>query len=142
MGKLFARVVLNRLKKLADRVYQESQCGFRRNPSTIDMIFSLRQLQEKCREQNKSLYTVFIDMTKAFDFMSRDGLFKVLARIGCPKKLIKSFHDGMKGVVQFDGASSTPFNIKSGVKTRLCTCADSLQHLFCSCAQSGLRKFY
>ena len=64
------------------------------------MIFSLRQLQEKCREQGKPLYVAFIDLTKAFDLVSRDGLFKILAKIGCPPTLlsiVKSFHDDMKG---------------------------------------------
>ena len=51
VGKAFARVLLIRLQKLASRVYPESQCGFRAGSSTIDMIFSVRQLQEKCREQ-------------------------------------------------------------------------------------------
>ena len=53
VGKLFARVVLVRLQRLAERIYPESQCGFRAERSTVDMIFSLRQLQEKCREQQK-----------------------------------------------------------------------------------------
>ena len=35
--------------------------------SAIDMIFSLRQLQEKCREQHMPLYIAFIDLTKAFE---------------------------------------------------------------------------
>ena len=52
--------------------------------TTIDMIFSLRQLREKCREQGKTLYVAFMDLTKAFDLVSRDGLFKILAKIGCP----------------------------------------------------------
>ena len=46
VGKVFARVILIRLQKLAERIYPESQCGFRAERSTIDMIFSLRQLQE------------------------------------------------------------------------------------------------
>ena len=33
------------------------------------MIFLLRQLQEKCREQEKPLYVAFIDLTKTFDLM-------------------------------------------------------------------------
>ena len=45
-GKAFARVVLNRLQPLAERVYPEAQCDFRAARSTIDMVFSLRQLQE------------------------------------------------------------------------------------------------
>ena len=35
--------------------------------STTDMIFSVRQVQEKCIEQNMDLVAVFIDLTKAFD---------------------------------------------------------------------------
>ena len=53
VDKLFARVILIRLQKLAERIYPESQCGFCAERSTIDMIFSLRQLQETCREQHK-----------------------------------------------------------------------------------------
>ena len=45
VGKVFARVILMRLQKLAERIYPESQCGFRAGRSTIDMIYSLRQLQ-------------------------------------------------------------------------------------------------
>ncbi|XP_029645741.1 uncharacterized protein LOC115219705, partial [Octopus sinensis] len=67
VGKAFARVVLKRLQMLAERVYPESQSGFRAERSTIDMIFSLRQLQEKSREQRQPLYVAFIDLAKAFD---------------------------------------------------------------------------
>ena len=89
-------MVQNRLQKLADRVYPELQCGFRSERSTIDIIFSLRQLQEKHIDQKQSLYIVFIDLTKAFDLVSRDGLLKVLARIGCHVKLlsvVQLFHE-------------------------------------------------
>ena len=83
------------------------------------MIFSLRQLQEKCREQQRPLFIAFIDLTKAFDMASREGLFDILHLIGCPPKLlnfIKSFHDGSRGTVKFDGNSSEAFDINIGVK--------------------------
>ena len=83
------------------------------------MVFSLRQQQEKCREQQMPLYIAFIDLTKAFDLVSRDGLFKILPKIGCPPRLqsmIESFHTDTKGTVQFNGSSSEPFEIRSGVK--------------------------
>ena len=116
VGKVYARVILSRLQKLAERVYPESQCGFRAGRSTADMIFSLRQLQ--CREQ-MPLFVAFIDLTKAFDLVSREGLFQILPKIGCPPKLhslIQSFHNNMKGTVQFNGSSSEPFGIHSVVK--------------------------
>ncbi|XP_052673517.1 uncharacterized protein LOC128155711 [Crassostrea angulata] len=131
VGKVFARVILIRLQELADRVYSESQCGFRSKRSTIDMIFSLRQLQEKCREQQMPLYISFIDLTKAFDLVSRDGLFKILPTNWMPKllSLVTSFHVDMKGTVQFNGSSSEPFSINSGVKQG-CVLAPTLFGIF------------
>ena len=74
VGKVFARIILIHLQNLAERIYPESQCGFRAERSTIiDMVFSLRQLQEKRREQHMPLYIAFIDLNKAFDLVSRDG---------------------------------------------------------------------
>ena len=57
-GKILARVLLNRLNEHLERsgLLPESQCGFRKNRGTIDMIFTARQLQEKCQEQNVDLY--------------------------------------------------------------------------------------
>ena len=66
------------------------------------MIFTVRQLQEKSREQNKGLYITFVDLTKAFDTVSRDGLWKVMAKIGCPEKfvnIVRLFHDGMQAPI-------------------------------------------
>ena len=132
VGKVFARVILIRLQKLAERIYPESQCGFRAERSTIDMVVSLRQLQEKCREQHMPWYVAFIDLTKAFDLVSRDGQFKILPKIGCPPKLqsmIESFHTDTKGTVQFNGSSSEPFEIHGGVKQG-CVLAPTLFGIF------------
>ncbi|XP_063615901.1 uncharacterized protein LOC134789116 [Penaeus indicus] len=74
-GKILARVLLNRLvPTIAEDHHPETQCGFRTNRGTTDMVFVLRQLQEKYREQNKGLYMTFVDLTKAFDTVSRKGL--------------------------------------------------------------------
>ena len=134
VGKVFAKVVLPRLQVLASTVYPEAQCGFRAERSTIDMIFATRQLQEKCKEQQMPLYIAFIDLTKAFDLVSRDGLFQVLKRIGCPEKLLNiivSFHRNMQGVISFDGEISSPFPINGGVKQG-CILAPTLFGIFFS----------
>ena len=99
--------------------YQKSQCGFRKDRGTIDMIFTPRQLQEKCQEQNMDLYMNFVDLTKAFDTVSREGLWNIMAKFGCPTKfiaMIRLFHDGMLARVQNDGGFSDPFRVTNGVK--------------------------
>ena len=100
----------------------------------MDMIFSVRQLQEKCREQQMPLYIAFIDLTKAFDLVSRKGLFQLLKKIGCPPQLLSitaSFHDDMKGTISYDGEASEPFPMHSGVKQG-CVLAPTLFGIFFS----------
>jgi len=52
------------------------------------MIFSARQIQEKCRQQHRDLYMVFIDLTQAFGSVNGQGLWLILHKIGCPNKFI------------------------------------------------------
>ena len=120
-GKILARVLLNRLSAHVNlhEVLPESQCGFRAGRGTTDMTFSARQIQEKCREQHQDLYMIFIDLTKAFDSVNREGLWKILRKIGCPQKfvnIIRSFHDGMMGCVLDNGEASAPFRVPHGTK--------------------------
>lgn len=100
-------------------VIPESQCGFCSGRSTIDMIFSVHQLQEKCIEQNQDLYIVFVDLIKASDSMNRVALWQVMRKIGCPEKfinIVQSFHDGMNARVIDQGKLSEPFSITNKVK--------------------------
>ena len=84
-GKILARVILNRIiVYLIDDIYPESQCGFRSGRGTIDMIFAIRQVAEKVRERNHELYMVFVDLTKAFDTVNRNALWKVLKKAWHP----------------------------------------------------------
>ena len=134
VGKGFARVVLTKLQILAERTLPESQCGFRTGRSTIDMIFSVQQMQEKCREQRRPLFIAFIDFAKVFDLVSRRGIFNLLEKIGCPPKLLRvisSFHSNMKGTVNYDRATSEPFEIHIGVKQG-CVLAPTLFSIFFS----------
>ena len=104
---------------MAQKNTPEIQCGFRSNRGTVDMIFVLRHIQEKCREQNIGLYGAFVDLTKAFDTVSRDKLWKILARLGCPPKFLTIFrqlHEGQQGQSKHNGSLSGSFPISNGVK--------------------------
>ena len=120
-GKILAKILLNRLNAHLDLagLILESQCGFRKDRVTIDMIFTARQLQEKCQEQNVDLYMTFVDLTKAFDTVSRDWLRQIMTKFGCPPRyiaMVRQFHDGMQARVRNDGEYSEPFPVTNGVK--------------------------
>ena len=46
------------------------------------MVFAACQLQEKSMEQHQDLYMTFVDLTKAFDSVSREGLWKIKSKFG------------------------------------------------------------
>ena len=98
------------------------------------MIFVLMQIQEKCREQNIGLYTAFVDLTKAFDTVSHDELWKILARLGCTLKFLTilcQLHEGQQGQVKHNGSLSGSFPISNGVKQG-CILAPTLFSIFFS----------
>ena len=101
---------------------------------TVDMIFAARQLQEKCQE-HQDLYTTFVDLTKAFDTVSHEGLWKIMAKFGCPGRfitMVRQFHDGMMARVLDNGEASSDFAVSNGVKQG-CVLAPTnlIQHVFC-----------
>ena len=98
------------------------------------MIFVLGQIQEKCREQNIGLYAAFVDLTKAFDTVSRDGLWKLLARLGCLLKfltILRQLHEGQQGQVKHNGSLPGSFPLSNGVK-QSCVLAPALFSIFFS----------
>jgi len=77
-GKVLAGVMLRRLlTHVADIVMPESQCGFRRGRGTIDMMFVARRYRKNAASST-SLFFAFTDLTKAFDTVNRELLWKVL----------------------------------------------------------------
>ena len=120
LGRNWKNILLNRLNAHLEKAgfIPESQCGFRKDRGTIDMIFTARQLQKKCQEQTVDLSMTFVDLTKAFDTVSRDGLWKIMANFGFPPRyiaIVRQFHDGMQARVQNDGEYSEPFPVTNGV---------------------------
>nr|VZI43932.1 unnamed protein product [Spirometra erinaceieuropaei] len=119
-GKIFARILLNRLNNHLERgLLPESQCGFRRHRGTTDMIFAAPQLQEKCQEMRTHLYSTFVDLTKAFDTVNREGLWKIMQKFGCPERfnqMVRQLHDAMMARVTDNDAVSEAFAVTNGVK--------------------------
>ena len=134
-GKVLAKILLKRLiKHISEDLMPETQCGFRQNRSTSDMIFVARQTLEKCREQFKDLHICFVDLSKAFDTVDRPLLWEILRCSGCPPKfinLVRLLHEGMEARVRVGSLESDPFNVSRGVKQG-CTLAPVLFNLYVS----------
>jgi hypothetical protein len=59
--KTFTTILKNKLEPYAEKVLGYYQAGFRPGRSTIDQIFTVKQMLEKCWEYNISVYLAFID---------------------------------------------------------------------------------
>ena len=63
--------------------------------------------------------STYIDLAKAFDTVSREGLWRIMAKYGYPSKyitIVHLLHDSMMARVQDDGNLSEPYLISNGVK--------------------------
>jgi len=86
--KIFAILLYNRLSKVIEPEIGNYQMGFRPNRSTIDNIFMVREIYEKCHEYNIDLHNIFIDFLQAFDTVNRDIIYTSLIKYNIPDKLI------------------------------------------------------
>ena len=75
MSRILSKIIIARLKDAYECCISNSQYGFRKNRSTTDGIFILKNIIEK---YNGPFVAVYIDLTAAYDHIPRDFLFRVL----------------------------------------------------------------
>ena len=120
-GKVFTRILLERIMETVDGQLRDNQAGFRKNRSCTDQIAALRIIVERSIEWNSPLLVNFIDFEKAFDSIDRDTLWKLLRHYGIPPKivtLIQKMYDGTNCKVLHEGRLTDSFKIKTGVRQR------------------------
>ena len=118
-SKIFTRILLQRMRNRTEKILSEEQAGFRANRSTIDQIFTLRQMAEKYIEMNRDLYVGYIDFKKAFDSIWREGLWRVLRNYGFPEKIVRileSLYGGTVSAVRTKSGLSEWFETTVGMK--------------------------
>ena len=125
LGKLFTRVINNRLNEWAENysVLIEAQAGFRIHMSTVDNIFVLHGLISHILNQGKRLFCAFIDFTKAFDYIVRDNLWYKLIKVGLRGKIlniIKSMYTSVKSRIKYCNKLGNEFYCNLGVRQGEC----------------------
>ena len=87
--KIFSKILYNRLLPYVEKVVENYQTGFRQGKSTIDQIFTERQILEKTTEFNIDTHHLFVDFSTAYDSINRAGLYRAMEEFGIPDKLIR-----------------------------------------------------
>ena len=69
VGKVYGRVLINRIRDKTENVIAEEQGGFRRGRGCTDQIFIVRQICEKYLGKGEDVYFAFLDLQKVYDAM-------------------------------------------------------------------------
>ena len=96
--KLWERVVEHNLRRMTS--VTKNQFGFMPRRSTMEVIFLVRQLVERYREQKKDLHMVFIDLEKAYDKILRNVMWWALEKLKVPAKYITLIKETCNNVVR------------------------------------------
>ena len=118
-GKIFALILQRRMLKKTEEILSESQAGFRPGRSTVDQLFTLRQVAEKHLEKNKSLFCCYIDYEKAFDSIWQEGLWKAMKFFGYSNKcicLLQALYKTSSSAVRVNGELTEWFQTTVGVR--------------------------
>ena len=75
ISRLLPKIIIERLRDAYEKLLMANQFGFRKNRSTTDAIFIVR---EALKSTKKPIYLCMIDLKAAYDHLDRDMLFRVL----------------------------------------------------------------
>jgi hypothetical protein len=135
---MLSNILLARLIPYVNEMIGDHQCEFRRNRSTMDQIFYIRQILEKKWEYNGMVHQIFIDFKKAYDSIKREVLYNILLEFGIPKlaRLIKMRLNETYSKFRTGKLLSDEFPIQNGLKQ-----GDALSPLLISFASEyAIRK--
>ena len=106
------------------------------------MTFVARQLLEKTVEHQSQLYSVFVDLKKAYNSIPRLALWRVLEKLGVPPtmlSLIKSLHEGMTAQIRVTSNLTDSIAVCNGLRQG-CTLAPTLFNLYFSAVMASWRS--
>ena len=120
LGKTMERMVNKRLQYHLEknRLINPTQSGFRKNRNTEDQVAYITQEIENGFQQKMKTLAVFVDLSKAFDKVWKEGLLLKLTRKNVNNKMfswIKSYLFQRTARVKLDGHTSNIVKLREGV---------------------------
>ena len=120
LSEALEKLVMEQIGKFLDnnKVFSESQCGFRKGGSTMDLLTPVVDDRFLAREKKLSTAVVFIDLSKAFENVQQQTLVIMLQRYqigGTVLKWLYNYLQGWKQRIVQGNSLSEPFNPTKGV---------------------------
>ena len=134
-AKIYNALLLNCIKPEIEKILRKNQNGFRRNRSTISQILTIRRILEGVRAKDLEA-KLFVDFSKAFDFIHGRKMEQIHVASGLPKETIAAIMMLYKNTkVRSLNGDTDFFNIVAGVLQ-----GDTLTpYLFILCQDNVLR---
>lgn len=117
--KILSTYIKNKLVEEVENKLGEYQCGFRPGRSTVDQIFTLREIQAESFEYKKPTLVLFIDFQQAYDRIKRAELHEVLKELGISQKLRSMIFITLQGTenrVKINNRTTEKFLVREGVR--------------------------
>ena len=130
--KILSSILFSRLVPHAKEIIGDHQCGFRRNRSSIDHIYCIRQTLEKKWEYNEEVHQLFIDFKKAYDSVRREVFYTTVIEFVIHMKLVRLIKMCLTETysrVRIGKNLSDMFPMRNGLKQ-----GDALSPLLFNCA--------
>ena len=121
LGKLFTPMINERLNEFLEvrNILSHYQIGFRRGYRTADHVFILNTILNSYFSKGKKVYACFVDFSKAYDSVWRNGLLYKLILNGLSLKLIlliKSMYTELQAAVKLPNGVTPYFSSLVGVR--------------------------
>jgi hypothetical protein len=121
VSKVFNRIISKSISSFVEdhQLLSEIQGGFRKNYRCEDHIFSLKSIAATRLAENKSTHLAFLDFSKAFDTVWRDGLLSLAWKLGIRGsmwKIISNLYTNVQSHVKFGEIETDFFDVEEGVK--------------------------
>ena len=118
-AKLYNRLLLGRIKDGLDSHLRQNQNGFRPLRSTGQHVLAWRRIYEEViATKFASLFSTFIDFSKAFDSVDWNYIENIMLSYDIPVEIVDavmSVYYGATAAVKSDGAISGYFDLGVGV---------------------------
>ena len=134
LGKLFTLTLNERLVAFLEerKILKPNQIGFSKGYRTADHVFVLISVMNSYTRKGKKIYACFVDISKLYDSVWRDGLLYKLIKYKLSSKfisIIQSMYDNLNLSVKLTNGITPYFRSEMGVR-QSCTLSPMLFDLF------------